>query len=304
MALELYQAIILIGIGALVGISISLAGQTGQGVVLPIVLLFTGNVFLAIAVNLLNDFITSLVASIKYVRNKEYRIRLDIFLIILIAVIISFFSVLILLSTALNTIFGWFIPAFIVCLGLFFIKQGFPTNESLKKITNKFKNKTHTKSQIRIPESQNNENFKSENMSTEKKYSKIFILLALFFGTFIGVNSGLFGAASGLIFVIALVIIYGYPLKKSVGTALILSMIICFSTFVLYLLLGLWIKKQVFFDLQISLFLAIGSITTAFITSSYAQKISTKIMGKAIGFIIVIIKIFQKFVKILLLFVI
>jgi uncharacterized membrane protein YfcA len=289
MALELYQAIILIGVGALVGISISLAGQTGQGVVLPIVLLFTGNVFLAIAVNLLNDFITSLVASIKYVRNREYKIRLDIFLIIFIAVIVSFFSVLILLSTALNTIFGWFIPAFIICLGLYFIKQGFPTSESLKKITDRFKNKVHTKSQIKIPENKSKENLKSENMPSERKFSKIFILLALFFGAFIGINSGLFGAASGLIFVIALVIIYGYPLKKSVGTALILSMIICLSTFILYLVLGLWIKKQVFFNLQISLFLAIGSIPTAILTSSYAQKISTKIMGKAIGFIIAIL---------------
>jgi uncharacterized membrane protein YfcA len=289
MALELYQAIILIGIGALVGISISLAGQTGQGVVLPIVLLFTGNVFLAISVNLLNDFITSLVASIKYVRNREYRIRLDIFLIIFIAIIVSFFSVLILLSTALNTIFGWFIPAFIICLGLFFIKQGFPTSESLKKLTERIKNKAGAKSQIEIPENKSKENFKSEIMPAEQRYSKIFILLALFFGAFIGINSGLFGAASGLIFVIALVIIYGYPLKKSVGTALILSMIICFSTFILYLTLGLWIKKQIFFNLQISLFLAIGSITTAIITSTYAQKISTKIMGKAIGFIIVIL---------------
>ncbi|MFX0011391.1 MAG: sulfite exporter TauE/SafE family protein, partial [Candidatus Hermodarchaeota archaeon] len=265
MALELYQAIILIGVGALVGISISLAGQTGQGVVLPIVLLFTGNVFLAIAVNLLNDFITSLVASIKYVRNREYKIRLDIFLIIFIAIIISFFSVLILLSTALNTIFGWFIPAFIVCLGLFFIKQGFPTSESLKKITDRFKNKAYIKSQIKIPENKSKENLKSENTPVEQKFSKIFILLALFFGAFIGINSGLFGAASGLIFVIALVIIYGYPLKKSVGTALILSMIICLSTFILYMVLGLWIKKQIFFNLQISLFLAIGSIPTAII---------------------------------------
>ena len=193
------------------------------------------------------------------------------------------------LSTALNTIFGWFIPAFIICLGLFFIKQGFPTSESLKKLTERIKNKAGAKSQIEIPENKSKENFKSEIMPAEQRYSKIFILLALFFGAFIGINSGLFGAASGLIFVIALVIIYGYPLKKSVGTALILSMIICFSTFILYLTLGLWIKKQIFFNLQISLFLAIGSITTAIITSTYAQKISTKIMGKAIGFIIVIL---------------
>ena len=55
MTLEIYQIAILISIGALVGISISFIGQTGLGIVLPIILLFTGDVFLAIAVNLLND---------------------------------------------------------------------------------------------------------------------------------------------------------------------------------------------------------------------------------------------------------
>ena len=42
------------------------------------------------------------------------------------------------------------------------------------------------------------------------------------------------------------------------------------------------------FNFEISLFLAIGSIITANITSSYVQKISAKIMGRAIGLIIVI----------------
>ncbi|MFW9949549.1 MAG: TSUP family transporter, partial [Candidatus Thorarchaeota archaeon] len=120
-----------------------------------------------------------------------------------------------------------------------------------------------------------------------------FFLLAFFFGAFIGVNSGLFGAASGLVFVIALVIIYGYPLKKGVGTALILSMIISFSTFTIYQFLGIWIKSKLYFNFEISLFLAIGSIFTANITSSYVQRISAKIMGRAIGLIIIILGIFS-----------
>jgi len=52
MVLEIYQIVILISIGALVGISISFIGQTGMGIVFPIILLFTGDVFLAIAINL------------------------------------------------------------------------------------------------------------------------------------------------------------------------------------------------------------------------------------------------------------
>ena len=74
MALDIFQIFLLIGIGALVGISLSFAGQTGQGIVLPIILLLTGDVFLAIAINLLNDLITTTFVSIKYIRNKQFKI--------------------------------------------------------------------------------------------------------------------------------------------------------------------------------------------------------------------------------------
>jgi uncharacterized membrane protein YfcA len=289
MSLELFQIVILIGIGALVGISISIAGQTGQGVVLPIVLLFTGDVFLAIAINLLNDLITTLFASIRYVKNREFKIRVDIFLIIVIAVFVSFFGVFILMTTPLGTIYGWFIPAFIIVLGLLFIKQGFPTNESLKKMIEAITKKTKKDSNLNDLNKVLKEDVDNNQAKSLHKRSKLFFLLALFFGSFIGVNSGMFGAASGLIFVLALVIIYGYPLKKAVGTALILSIFICLSTFIIYQALGIYLKGRLFLNIEISIYLAIGSIFTAIITSFYIQKISAKTMGRAIGFIIAIL---------------
>ena len=69
MVLELYQIILLLIVGAFVGIGMSFVGQTGQGVVMPIILLLTGNVFLAIAINLLNDLITAGTVSITYIRS-------------------------------------------------------------------------------------------------------------------------------------------------------------------------------------------------------------------------------------------
>lgn len=289
MPLELFQIVILIGIGALVGISISIAGQTGQGVVLPIVLLFTGDVFLAIAINLLNDLITTLFASIRYFKNREFEIRGDIFLIIVIAVFVSFFGVLTLMTTSLGTIYGWFIPAFIIVLGLLFIKQGFPTNESLKKIIDVITKKTKKELNLNDQDIVLKEVVDKNHTKNLHKRSKLFFLLALFFGAFIGINSGMFGAASGLIFVLALVIIYGYPLKKGVGTALILSIFICLSTFIIYQVLGVFLKNRLFLDIEISFYLAIGSIITAIIASFYIQKISAKVMGRAIGFIIAIL---------------
>jgi len=142
MTLEIYQIAILISIGALVGISISFIGQTGLGIVLPIILLFTGDVFLAIAINLLNDMITSAAVSIGYLRKKQYKVRVDTFIIMIIAVIVSFFGVFILMTTPLGNVFGWFIPLFTIILGLLFLKRGFPTHDSVKKMAQNLARKT------------------------------------------------------------------------------------------------------------------------------------------------------------------
>lgn len=296
MALEIYHIIILIVIGALVGISISFIGQTGQGIVLPIILLLTGDVFLAIAINLLNDVITSAAVSIGYLRKKKFAIRIDILIVIVVAIMISFLGVYVLMTTALGSIFGWFIPAFIMVLGLLFLKRGFPTHESVKKMIQNLARKTIKTEKDEEGISELNKKIE-EQLITEtnsiegfiSRGSRMFYILALGFGILIGLNSGLFGASSGLIFVLALVILYGYPLKKGVGTALILSIIIGSCTFLFYQILGLTIKGQLFLNFELSLYLAIGSIISGIITSTYVQKLSAKTMGRAVGFIIFIL---------------
>ncbi len=296
MVLEFYQIIILICIGALVGISISFIGQTGLGIVLPIVLLFTGDVFLAIAINLLNDLITSATVSIGYLRKKQYKVRSDIFLIIIIGIVATFFGVFILMTTPLGSIYGWFIPIFIMCLGLVFLKRGFPTYESVKKMIQNLTRKTLKKAkddeeQAKIDKTLEDQ-LGSETDSIQgiiSRGSRMYYTLAIGFGLFVGVNSGLFGASSGLVFVLALVIIYGYPLKKGVGTALILSMIISFCTFIFYQIFGFTIKGEFYFNLEISLYLAIGSIITGIIASIYVQKLPAKTMGRVVGLVIFVL---------------
>ena len=296
MALEIYHIIILIVVGALVGISISFIGQTGQGIVLPIILLLTGDVFLAIAINLLNDVITSAAVSIGYLRKKKFAIRIDILIVIVVAIMTSFLGVYVLMTTALGSIFGWFIPAFIMVLGLLFLKRGFPTHESVKKMIQNLARKTIKKEKDEEGISKLNKKIE-EQLITEtnsiegfiSRGSRMFYILALGFGILIGLNSGLFGASSGLIFVLVLVILYGYPLKKGVGTALILSIVIGSCTFLFYQILGLTIKGQLFLNFELSLYLAIGSIISGIITSTYVQKLSAKTMGRAVGFIIFIL---------------
>ena len=296
MALEFFQVIILIVVGGLVGISISFIGQTGQGIVLPIILLLTGDVFLAIAINLLNDVITSAAVSIGYLRKKKFAIRIDILIVIVVAIMTSFLGVYVLMTTALGSIFGWFIPAFIMVLGLLFLKRGFPTHESVKKMIQNLARKTVKTEKDEKGISELNKKVE-EQLITETNFiegfisrgSRMFYILALGFGVLIGLNSGLFGASSGLIFVLALVILYGYPLKKGVGTALILSIVIGSCTFLFYQILGLTIKGQLFLNFELSLYLALGSIISGIIMSTYVQKLSAKTMGRAVGFIIFIL---------------
>jgi uncharacterized membrane protein YfcA len=298
MNLEIYHMIILIGIGLIVGISISFVGQTGQGVVLPIVLLFTGDIFLAIAVNLLNDLITSFTVSIKYIRRGQFKIETDILIIIGIAIVVSIFGVFILMTTPLGKIYGWFIPLFITCLGLFFLKNGFPTTEKVKKMVKNIRMKISKRKDDKSHLKSSNNSHQSFSLSDMeefegyiKKGTRIYYILAIIFGVFVGLNSGLFGGSSGLIFVLALVIIYSYPLKKGVGTALVLSVVVGLSTFITYQILGLMIFNISFIDLQISLFLAIGSIISGLISSTYIQKMSAITMGRTIGIVIVILGI-------------
>ncbi len=296
MALELYQIVILISIGALVGISISFIGQTGLGIVLPIVLLFTGDVFLAIAINLLNDLITSTTVSIGYLRKRQFKIRVDIFMMMIIAVFISFFGVFILMITPLGRIFGWFVPIFVMILGIIFLKRGFPTYESVKKMVQNMARKTVKKAKSEEELAELNKKI-AEQLASEtdtiqgfiSRDSRLFFILAIIFGIIIGLNSGLFGASSGLFFVLALVILYGYPLKKGVGTALILSIIIGLCTFSFYQIFGITIKGRFFFNFELSFYLAIGSIISGIIASTYIQKLSAKTMGRVVGVVIFVL---------------
>ena len=271
----------------------SFVGQTGQGVVVPLILLITGDVLLAISVNVLNDFIAATSVAINYVRKKQFYLNKNIIILIVVSLIASFFGVLLLMTTPLSTIFGWFLPAFIILLGSIILSKGFPTSETLKdmvlKISQRFSK--HKKITVELKESENaSEKFEKSLITEDQQiesviepYSKLFFLLALVLGIIVGLNSGMFGANSGFIITLVLIILYGYPLKKSVGTALILSIIMCIFTFSTYQILGYIVKDQLFFNWELVLYLGIGSFIMGLITSNFVQKLSAKAMGRGMG---------------------
>lgn len=271
----------------------SFVGQTGQGVVVPLILLITGDVLLAISVNVLNDFIAAISVAINYVRKKQYDLNKNIIVLIGVSLIASFFGVLLLMTTPLSVIFGWLLPAFIILLGSTILSKGFPTSETLKEIVHKIYQKfsKRKKVSIRLKEKEGaterlNQSLISEDVQIESvidPYSRLFYLLSLVLGILVGFNSGMFGANSGFIITLVLIILYGYPLKKSVGTALILSIFMCIFTFSTYQILGYIIKDQLYFNWKFVLFLGIGSFSMGLISSNFIQKLSAKAMGRGMG---------------------
>ncbi|MFX1412131.1 MAG: sulfite exporter TauE/SafE family protein [Promethearchaeota archaeon] len=290
MILEVYQIILLIFIGALVGISMSFIGQTGQGVVVPLILIITGDVFLAIAISVLNDLIAAIAVGFNYTRNKQFYFRRDILILMLIASIAAFFGVFILITTPLGAVFGWGIPIFIICLGFGIIRKGFPTSESVQRTVNNIIKRFSKNDLNDLEYKESQSNFKEpdpvqneEIQGFIKPHSKLFYILAIILGMIVGFNSGMFGASSGFIITIVLIILYGYPIKKSVGTALLLSIFMCFLTFSIYQLLGFTIKDQFYYNWEFTLYLGIGSFITGFIVSNYVQRLSAKAMGRGMG---------------------
>ncbi|MFX1469478.1 MAG: TSUP family transporter, partial [Promethearchaeota archaeon] len=90
-----------------------------------------------------------------------------------------------------------------------------------------------------------------------------------------------------------LIILYGYPLKKSVGTALILSIFMCLFTFSIYQIIGYSFEAKLYFNWEFTLYLGIGTLLTGFIISNYVQKLSAKAMGRGMGATMILLGTFS-----------
>nr|MDO8116668.1 hypothetical protein [Candidatus Sigynarchaeota archaeon] len=133
MSLEPWQMALLVGIGILVAFSMSFIAQTGQSIVIPVVLLLTGDVFLAIAANALNDLLTSMVVGISYARAGNVIFKKNQAKFLLFASISIVIGAVIVFTTVVGQALGWFLPMFVIGFGILIIIKGFPTPESVKR---------------------------------------------------------------------------------------------------------------------------------------------------------------------------
>lgn len=300
MQLETYQILLLLAVGMLVGISMSFIGQTGQSFVIPVVLVMTANALLAVAINALNDLITAACVSSGYVRHKQFAFDRKMLGFIGIMLCSSIGGIVLVMTTSFGNNLGWLLPVVFITIGCLIIRRGFPTADTIKGMITRIAMAMARKrgdEQLRAELEQQIKGLDTvhandDDMTIQEiipQSSKIFYFITIAFAVAIGMNSGLTGANSGIIITLLLILVMGYPIKKGVGTALLISIVICSFTFTFYQVLGVVIKGQVFIDLNISFFLAIGSIISGFITSFYIQKLSAKKMGRGIAIIMIVL---------------
>lgn len=298
MELELFQIIILILAGCMTGISMSFIGQTGAGVVIPIVVLITGDPLLALSINILNDLIAVVVVSFSYIKRKNIHFNKDYLYFLFISIITSIVCIILLMLTELGNAVSWILPIVFIVLGAFILKNGFPTAKTIRDIVHNiieklFKNRK-TEEEIKKLEEEMDEQICEESNEIIEGLipikSRLYYFAMIIIGVVLGVNSGLFGSAGGVIIAI-LLILFGYPLKKAVGTGLILSIFICLSTLISFQIIGFIFKNKLYFDLTITLYLSIGTILMGFITSNLVQNMSAMAMGRTMGVIMVLLGI-------------
>jgi len=306
MPLDPFVIVILIIAGASVGLSMSFIGQTGSGVVIPIVFILTGDIFLAIVINLLNDLIAASAVSISYIKNRNFKIQKDNLIFLLISFVFAFLGVLILLTTNLSNTFSIILPLSFIILGIGIFRRGFPTTESVQKtihnLTKKIFKGKKSEEELEEMKKRMDEQLIGEGDIVKGLFepgSKIYYIAAVLMGILLGLNCGIFGACGGFIIALVLIIINGYPLKKAVGTALILSIVLCAVGFIFFQILGFAFNNRYYFDFEISLYLGIGAFIVGIISSIYVQKMSAKAMGTGMGALMIVLGVITLIIALL-----
>ncbi len=293
MQLELWQMALLVGIGILVAFSMSFIAQTGQSIVIPVVLLLTGDVFLAIATNALNDLLTSVVVGTSYARAGNVIFKKNQAVFLLLASISIIIGAIIVFTTLIGHALGWFLPILVIGFGIYIILKGFPTPESVKRSVAQLARRLlsgkqmNERTQAVLDHLVAAENVQDDDdrdvIGLLPETSRIYKVVVACISVYVGLNSGLAGANSGVIMAIMLVMLHGFPVKKAVATALIMSIGICGFTVLMYGILGWIVAGKLLFDFGISFFIGLGSVTTGLIVPRFIRKLPVRKFGIGIS---------------------
>ena len=115
-------------------------------------------------------------------------------------------------------------------------------------------------------------------------------LITFGIGLLLGVNSGLFGAGGGLMFLLVLLIILKYPTRVAIGTSsLIMAMTSASGT------IGYAMQGTV--DYKTGAIIAVAAIISGILGARLANKVDEKILNRIVGTMFAVIGILMYFLK-------
>ena len=115
-------------------------------------------------------------------------------------------------------------------------------------------------------------------------------LITFGIGLVLGINSGLFGAGGGLMFLLVLLVILKYPTRMAIGTSsLIMAMTSASGT------LGYAMQGNV--DFTTGIIIAVSAVVSGVLGARLANKVSDKILNRIVGTMFAVIGVLMYFLK-------
>ena len=248
---------ILIGLGT--GLVVGITGASGVLLVVPLLTIIMGvTMHTAVGTSLFVDVITPLFVAYSYYRRGNVNLKAALWLAV--GAIIgaqagALFANLVVSSNAMNI--GFIVFLFAMAASMWF-KSGRPARE--------------------------NNGARLVEMNTRNR------LITLGIGLLLGINSGLFGAGGGLVFLLVLLMVLKYPTRMAVGTSsLIMAMTAASGT------LGYALHGNV--DFSVGIIIAIAAVVSGLLSARLAHKVSEKLLNRIVGIIFAAIGVMMVVLK-------
>jgi len=235
----------LILIGLLTGTVTAISAGSGVAIVVPLLVILLGaDIYSAIGTSLFVDVITPLFVAYSYYKRGNVNMKAALWLAIgaiLGAQVGALVANEFVPSYAMNI--GFIVFLFVMAITMW-VRSGKPPREN------------HT---VRLAE-----------MNTRNR------LITFGIGLLLGVNSGLFGAGGGMMFLLVLMVVLKYPTKLAVGTSsLIMAMTAASGT------IGYALQGNV--DWSVGAIIAVAAVVSGLLGARLANKVSEKILNRIVG---------------------
>ena len=237
--------ILLGGWGA--GIVTGLVGASAVVIVTPMLVTFLGyNPYTAIGISLATDVIASSISAYTYKQHGNIDLKNGLYMTastVTAALLGSWFS-----SHISASALGGSTGILILLMGISFLRE--PLNERIEKFKGKY----------------------DLSFWQERK-----VLSSILFGTLIGLMCGFFGAGGGMMILMILTFILGYPVHIAVGTSVLIMTFTAFSGAVGHFMIE---SSVPYLEVFIS---CIGGFIGAVMAANFANLASEEKLSKAIG---------------------